>query len=261
MPDIFNVPIEEDHFPGDLNLDKKKLIRNPGWKKVTYRVKLDKRVPADRATFRRLLRDGAIDVMGFQWEILEGFIPGMKEKGAQDAFEAWKEAMKQKVRAVKAAEDAQLAFHVTDANVQNNSDPEQFKVLNKERIKASNELESSELFKDTVERHVKQKRSDFFTSLEDFQKQEVSNMLAQIEPVSEKYTEGARALAAMWKKEGVPLLQKLADLDQRYPNIIYFEQLSMGDLQLRSLKTLSGYSVIHYDKLNRRFAFKFEVVE
>jgi hypothetical protein len=261
MPNIYDVPIEEGRFPGDFNLDKKRLIRSPGYKKVSYRVKLDRRSAEDRATFSRLLNDGAIDVMGYQWQVLEGFLPGMKNQAAQDAFEALKTATKQRAKAVKAAKDAQRDFHTADAGVRSNSDPEQFKELNKQRIQAQQELESGDLFAETVGRHLEQKRRDFFAILDSIKKEKVAEVLAAIEPITEEYTKAARALASYWKKEGAPLLEKLSNLDRRYPNQIYFQQLSMGDLQLRELKTLRGYPVIHYDKIKKLFSFKFEVIE
>jgi len=260
MQTIWNVPLEEDQHPADFQLDKRKLIRRAG-RPVKYQIQLDQTVQEDRATFGKLLTAGAINVLGYRPEALVGFLPGMESPAAADAFAAIKTAHKERVKAEKAAVDAQKGSLTAEALVHHCSDPKQFETLNKDRLSAKQEAESSVLFLETVKRHLDQKWRDLFTTLETFQKEQVDDLIGQIAPKAEAFNKKIRKLVQTWNKEAGPLLEKLAHVDQRYPSTVYFEQLSLGDTDLRDLKSLRAFPTIRYREQNQRFDFNLEVIE
>ena len=254
-----NVPMKK--FPGDYHLNKRKLIRIPGRGRLpSYQVTLNCKDPEDRALFRTLFADDALDVTGWKWQVLEGYLPGMESPAAQGAFEAIKTAEKNRTRAEKADRDAKQAFDTADALVRHGNDPEKFKILNKARIKAKQEVESSGLFLDTVTRHLEQKRRDLFTTLQEFQQEQVAELIGVIAPKAESFNEQIRAIVQAWNSEAAPLLKQLAQIDQSRPDTIYFEQLSLGELQLRELKSLRAFPTIRYRPDLKRFDFFLEVI-
>lgn len=268
MQTIWNVPLEDGQHPADHHLNKKKLIRRAG-RPMKYQIRLNQTDPEDRATFGKLLTAGAINVLGYRPEALVGFLPGMTSPAAEEAFAAIKKAAKDRAKAEKAAVEAQKASTTADALVRQGNDPKQFATLNKERLKAKEKAESSVLFLDTVKRHLEQKWRDFFTTLQAFQKEQVDNLIGEIAPKAEDFRTQIRALFKAWNKETAPLLEKLSQVDQRYPSTVYFEQLTLGDLQLRELKSLRAFPTVQYIEPSKadaqkgaagRFSFQLEVI-
>ena len=107
---------------------------------------------------------------------------------------------------------------------------------------------------------LEQKRRDLFTTLQEFQEEQVAELIEAIAPKAESFNEQIRAIVQAWNSEAAPLLKQLAQIDQTRTEGVYFEQLSLGETDLRSLKTLRAFPTIIYRPQEKRFDFFLEVI-
>jgi hypothetical protein len=199
----------------------------------------------DPARVADLLERRRIDLSRSGRETLGKFVPGFEDPATEELLREAREVEQKKSQAQKELEAAQLALSEALALQSVNTDLEQVGPIRQQVRNAEERIEDVKVYLDTCERKILSIEERLHSTLRGFREEQAAKIEGQLRPVADRFSSDNKANWRRWQKEGVPLLQRYAEISPKpIPNTPYFQTPKLGDVDLRSLKALKAYPAI-----------------